>query len=142
AAKRWLDDFRSHSAAREGLPGYVAIEVGPDDEGRGGARPRLFEYAAARVAELAAAHPDRTIGVLTRTNAAVARLFLELRRRDLPVSQEGGNPLTDAAPCEAVLALLRLADHPGDTIARYHVAETPLGRAVGFTDHTDVAAAT
>ncbi len=36
----------------------------------------------------------------------------------------------------ALLALLRLADHPGNTLARYHVAKTPVGELEGiaFTD--------
>ncbi|HET7273695.1 MAG TPA: 3'-5' exonuclease, partial [Longimicrobiaceae bacterium] len=59
----------------------------------------------------------------------------------VPASEEGGNPLTDSAAVASVLALFRLADHPGDTLARYHVANTPVGAAVKFTDYTDAAAA-
>ena len=140
-AAAWLEDFDIHRAARTELPGYVAIEVGPADEGRRAIKPRLLDHVASRVAELAEAHPGRSIGVLTRTNSAVANLFLRMRELGLPVSVEGGNPLTDAPPCEAILAYFRLADHPGDPIAAYHVAESPLGVALGFTDHTDRAAA-
>ena len=42
----------------------------------------------------------------------------------------GGTPLTDAPVCEAVLSLLRMVDHPGDSLARYHVARSPLGLSV------------
>jgi ATP-dependent helicase/nuclease subunit A len=132
----WVADFERHEAARA-LPGHVRMLAGPRDEGRGEARPRLRRRAAALVAGLRDAHPGRSIGVLTRSNAAVARIMFELKRLEVPASEEGGNPLTDSAPVAAVLALLRLADHPGDRISRYFVAHTPLGAAVGYTDHED-----
>jgi ATP-dependent helicase/nuclease subunit A len=139
-ATDWSRDFAPHIAAKD-LPGHVVVEVGPEDEGRGSDRPRLCRRAAERIAELRRAHPGRSIGVLTRTNRAVARLIFELRALDVPASEEGGNPLTDSAAVATVLALLRLADHPGDRIARYHVAKTPLGAAVGLVDHDDDRAA-
>jgi ATP-dependent helicase/nuclease subunit A len=140
-AAAWGDDFHPHRADDPDLPGHVTVEVGPTDEGRSGERPLLCRYAARRVAELRESCPRHSIGILTRTNGAVARLFAELRALDLRVSQEGGNPLTDSGGTEAVLALLRMADHPGDAVARYHVARSPLGAIEGFRDHRDLAAA-
>jgi ATP-dependent helicase/nuclease subunit A len=135
-AATWGADFHPHTAQHKELPGYVTLELGPDDEGSGGSRPLLCEHAARRTAELHSAAPGFSIGVLTRTNATVARIFLELKNLGVMVSQEGGNPLTDSAACEAVLALVRLADHPGDSIAAYHVARSPLGQIVQLDDHT------
>ena len=40
-----------------------------------------------------------------------------------------------------MLSLLTLADHPGDTTARFHVAHSPLAEHVGLTDHADSPAA-
>src|SRR5690606_13408454 len=117
--------------------GYVQLLVGPEDEGRGEDRPRLCRRAAELVAELRCSAPGMSNGVLTRTNPTVARMMLELRDLGVDASEEGGNPLTDSAAVSAVLALLRLADHPGDRIARYHVAKTPLGELVGYTDPRD-----
>ncbi len=130
-ASAWSDDFREHTAHKD-LSGHVSLEVGPEDEDDAPRNAGVCAYAAARVADLRGAAPGFSIGVLTRTNAAVARLYLELRNLGIPVSQEGGNPLTDSAACEAVLALLRLADHPGDSIAAYHIAHSPLGRILRF----------
>ncbi len=138
-ARDWLREFRVHSSAKE-LAGHVVVRVGPKDEGSGEARPRLSEHAAKHVATLHASMPDFTIGVLTRTNAAVARMMLNLRAEGVHASEEGGNPLTDAASVTAVLALLRLCDNPGNLVARYHVAHTPVGAAIGYTDHRDDAA--
>ncbi len=139
-ARDWRQAFEPHRAAKE-IPGYVRLSVGPEDEGRGEDRPQLCRRAAEMVAELRATAPGMSIGILTRRNATVARLMLELRALGIEASEEGGNPLTDSAAVTAVLALLRLADHPGNRIARYHVAGTPLGAVLGYTDFEDAAAA-
>jgi ATP-dependent exoDNAse (exonuclease V) beta subunit len=97
--------------------------------------------AADLIADLAAKHPTRSIGVLTRSNDAVAKLIFELHHRDVPASEEGGHPLTDSAAVRLLLSLLILADHPGDTIARFHVATSPLGSAFRFVDFNDTVAA-
>ncbi|CAN5825104.1 UvrD-helicase domain-containing protein [soil metagenome] len=130
-AAEWSRDFRDHKAAKV-LPGYVRIVVGPADEGRGSDRPNLCRRTAQLVAELRESAPGCSIGVLTRRNRTVAQIMLELRQLNVPASEEGGNPLTDSAAVASILALLRLAEHPGDTIVRYHVAMTPVGRVVGL----------
>jgi ATP-dependent exoDNAse (exonuclease V) beta subunit len=140
AAAEWKKAFVHHTAAKD-LPGHVRVLTGPKDEGPGEDRPRLCRRAAQLVAELRAQAPGRTIGVLTRKNSTVARIMLELRDLGIRASEEGGNPLTDSAAVAAVVSLLRLADHPGDRIARYHVARTPLGEVVGLVDHDDRGAA-
>lgn len=138
-ARDWLREFTPHTPAKE-LAGHVVVRVGPRDDGSGEARPKLSAYAARQVAELHARMPDFTIGVLTRTNAAVARMMLNLKAEGVHASEEGGNPLTDAASVTAVLALLRLCDNPGNMVGRYHVAQTPIGAVIGYTDHADEAA--
>jgi ATP-dependent helicase/nuclease subunit A len=139
-AADWGEDFTAHRAARE-LPGHVRLVVGPEDEGQGADRPNLCRRAAQLVAKLREEAPGMSIGVLTRRNRTVAQIMLELRHLGVPASEEGGNPLTDSAAVASVLALLRLADHPGDRIARYHVAMTPVGEVEGFTDAADARAA-
>jgi ATP-dependent helicase/nuclease subunit A len=140
-AAEWKQGFAEHVAAKLQRPGYTALHVGPRDEGRGQSRPLLCRRAAELTAELHAASPGRSIGVLTRTNATVARILLELKQLGVAASGEGGNPLTDAAPVEAILALLTMADHPGDRIARYLVGTTPLAEVVGFHNWDDDRAA-
>jgi ATP-dependent exoDNAse (exonuclease V) beta subunit len=138
AAAEWREAFAEHTAARD-LPGHVRVEVGPADDDTG-ARPLLCRRAAERVKALRDAAPGRTIGVLTRRNGTVARIMLELRTLGIHASEEGGNPLTDSPAVAAVLALLRMADHPGDRVARFHVASTPVGRVAGVEDFADDAA--
>lgn len=138
-AARWGEAFEEHRSAPplEGLPGRVTVETGPEVEGQGTDRPQLMSHAADRIAELHDEAPGAGIGVLVRRNKTVARLIHELRARGIEASEEGGTAVDDAAPVAAILALLRLADHPAHRIARYHVASSPLGPVVGYTDHDD-----
>jgi ATP-dependent helicase/nuclease subunit A len=138
-ADDWLREFSKHVPAKD-LPGYVELRIGPKDDDSGEARPRLMRCAASEVGRLMRDAPGRSIGVLTRTNAAVARMMLNLKDLGIHASEEGGNALTDAAPVVAILALLRMCDNPGNMVARYHVARTPLGEAIGYVDHMDTAA--
>jgi ATP-dependent exoDNAse (exonuclease V) beta subunit len=140
AARKWAQRFTPHTTAKD-LPGYCRMSTAPpagDGEEQGVATLR---YAAAEVARLHAEAPGLGIGVLVRRNVAVARLIYELRLLKIDASEEGGNPLTDSPAVQVVLSLLTLADHPGDTTARFHIAASPLARHAGLTDHTDSPAA-
>ncbi len=141
-AKQWQEWFTPHTTAKTDLAGYVALCAAPRaDEGQKQSRVTL-EFAARRIAELAAQCPGKSIGVLVRRNRAVAELIYLLRsKHQLQASQEGGNPLTDSAAVQLVLSLVKLADHPGDLPARFHVAASPLAGSVGLADHADHAAA-
>ncbi len=136
AVADWARAFEPHEAKRD-LPGHVRITVAPKADDSRQQAGLTLRRAADRVVELAGQMPEREIGVLVRTNAAVARMIFELRQRDLYASEEGGNPLTDSPAVVSVLAVLTLADHPDDRLARYHVARTPIGPVVGLTDHED-----
>jgi ATP-dependent exoDNAse (exonuclease V) beta subunit len=100
-----------------------------------------MEWAAQRVLDLHSETPGATLGVLVRRNATVALLMSHLRRLGLDASEEGATALTDSPAVATCLALLRLADHPGDALARYHVALSPLGAVSGVTDFHDPAQA-
>ncbi len=137
----WCDAFPEHTTARTELSGFVQFRsVAAKAEGESQSEVTL-QAAADLVAELAAKHPTRSIGVLTRSNEAVAKLIFELHHRDVPASEEGGHPLTDSVAVRLLLSLLLLADHPGDQIARFHVATSPLGPAFQFGDFQNDSAA-
>ncbi|QDU38877.1 ATP-dependent helicase/nuclease subunit A [Maioricimonas rarisocia] len=138
----WCHEFEDHSTARSELPGHVIVEAaGIDEEDAELHREDVLAFAARRVVEIRRQLPGATIGVLTRTNPGVARTIFELRRLGVPASEEGGNPLTDSAALQLMMSLIRLADHPWDTVARFHVARSPLGQGLGFVDHSDTPAA-
>jgi ATP-dependent helicase/nuclease subunit A len=141
AVLAWGKRFRQHTTDKTDLPGYVAMEScerfeGEEDDGpeaRELADQAFLDFAAERIAKAYHDSPGATIGVLTRTNDAVTQLIYRLRKLQIPASEEGGNPLTDSCAVELILSLLRLADHPGDLAAAYHVACSPLASECGLT---------
>ena len=139
-ASDWMKDFTELKAAKE-LPGHVRVHLAPPDEGNAAIQPLLLRRAAEVVRDLHQQMPGRSIGVLVRRNKVLGHLMNELRAMGVHASGEGGTPLTDTPPVNALLSLFRLADHPLHSAARYHVARSPLGAVVGLTDHQDRGAA-
>ena len=139
-ASTWMEDFTELDAARD-LPGHVCVHLAPGDSGWGAIQPELLRRAAQVVKGLHEQIPDRSIGVLASRNKVVGHLMDELRDAGVRASGEGGVYLTDTPPVNALLSLLRLADHPGDPSALYHVAQTPVGEIVGLHDRKDTGAA-
>jgi ATP-dependent exoDNAse (exonuclease V) beta subunit len=138
AVKTWCQRFQQHTTAKSSLPGYACLRTcSPADETET-AQDKILECAAVLIAELHQQAPEREIGVLVLKNETVGRLIHLLRLRQLPASEEGGNPLTDSAAVQVILSALRLADHPGDSVARFHVATSPLGTELKLMDHRDV----
>ncbi len=133
----WGNQFDTHSTALNENTGFVQLESAPIPDGGEKQDQVTLHYAADRIAELVKTAPHARFGVLTRKNDTVDRLISELKSRGVPASQEGGNLITDSAAVNLIESLLRLADHPGDTIARFHVAQSPLGTALRFTHHQD-----
>jgi ATP-dependent exoDNAse (exonuclease V) beta subunit len=134
AVAAWTHAFVEHTTARGDLTGYARLVTAPK-AGEGEKQDHVtLAFAADEIVRLAQASPSATIAALVRDNAAVARLIYELRRRGLRASEEGGNPLADSPAVGAVLSLLTLADHPGDTVALFHVAHSPLAAVVGLDE--------
>jgi ATP-dependent exoDNAse (exonuclease V) beta subunit len=146
AAAKWSAQFQPHHTARLDKTGHCRLMVAPVPEGESP------EFAALRagarlVKQLARDAPGRSIGVLVRKNSQgqIARLIHQIGQDEpgLPgvrASQEGGNPLIDSPAVRMALSAIRLADHPGDDPARYHVAHSPLGESLRLADHADDAA--
>ncbi len=141
AALHWQRRFAEHSTALTGLAGHCRLCVAPAAEDEDEQKIVTLVHAAEQVARFARQVPDGSIGVLVRTNSAVGRMIYELRRRDVDASEEGGNPLTDSPAVQLVMSLLTLADHPGDTAARFHVAHSPLAGSAGLADYRQEQAA-
>ena len=133
AARRWDSEFEQHTTTRK-IPGYVQVRAVGRCEDQGKRQALRLQEAAALVAELYHRHPGKTIGVLLRTNGAVGRVLYELgpTRLKIPATGRGGGPLTDAPAVNAILDLLRLADHPDHSIAGFNVFASPLGQVVGI----------
>jgi ATP-dependent helicase/nuclease subunit A len=139
AAYAWQAGYVRHKTIKKDLAGYARLEVAPSLDGESAGTSTL-RRAAIVTKEWARRCPGASIGVLTRSNDAVRRVMAELRELRVPASEEGGNPITDSAAVGLVLSLLRMADHPGDSVARFHVAASPLGESLGLKNNAASAA--
>ncbi|UUO05304.1 UvrD-helicase domain-containing protein [Blastopirellula sp. J2-11] len=133
--KRWQTMFADHSTAKTSLPGYVSVETARYDEDGDPSDEMLFVAAAERVCRSLEDSPGSEVGVLVRTNSAVRKMIFELRQRGVTASEEGGGTLTDSASVQLMMSLLQWIDHPADTVARFHVQNSPLAPIIGLTPH-------
>ncbi|MBR2692701.1 MAG: UvrD-helicase domain-containing protein [Thermoguttaceae bacterium] len=147
AAENWYKNFRKHDTAKKDLKGFVSLEeVPPYDAHTPEEWREIFRlpvcakksnrektpdkelrwaYAANRIKKIHDEKPNATIGVLFRSGKTLEALADRLKTLGVEISQEGGNPLSTAASVRAVLALLRVADHPGDSAALARAATVP-----------------
>ena len=141
--KNW---FEEHTTNRD-LDGYFAIEMAadcPQEDKRFEPRKdnsrnfRVMQQTVKRIRELCRTVPERHgIGVIVRTNKEVRDLIGRLQAVGVQASEEGGTAITDSAAVNTILAAIRLADHPGDSIARFHVSHSPLASTLGLQPETD-----
>ncbi|HEX2464211.1 MAG TPA: UvrD-helicase domain-containing protein [Thermoanaerobaculia bacterium] len=130
--ERWSAGFGAHRSRTE-MPGYVELVEAPRDQ-------EHLDWTAARAREIAVAMRDASIAVLVQTNDQAAAILDALRRHGVEASGEGGGAVADDPAVAAVIAALILADHPGDTIAAFHVACSPLGAVIGLRSRERVEA--
>jgi ATP-dependent helicase/nuclease subunit A len=91
-----------------------------------------YEVAAEVAARIAREHPDRTVGILARTNKAITDTIAELKKRGVPASDEGRSVLLDSPAVVGVLAMLRLVDRPDDRISHFLVSRGPMAAVTGL----------
>lgn len=134
ALKTFCRRFPEHKAFKQDLPGHVQVmtSANPENSDSEMRQQACYERAASLVADLNRNAPRKSIGILTRTNRGVAQLIFMLENLGVEVSQEGGNPLTDAAAVETILSTLMMAEHPGDGRWEFHARSTPLGELTEF----------
>ena len=137
----WQRQIEEHTTAKADLAGYACLRTAAAPADGESAQDAVLRSAAELIEQLIASAPGRSIGILVRTNDTVAAMINALRKRHIFASEEGGNPLTDSAAVQLIVSLLRIADHPGDTVARFHVATSPLRSAAKLLSHEDDAAA-
>ena len=138
AVHAWQSWFNQHETARTDLDGCATVEFAEPvtgDDGKLDSNESLYAATVAKVQQLHEQLPEsKSIGVLVRKNAEIGELIFRLRQLGIPASEEGGNPLTDSASVEIVLAALKLADSPGDSLARFRVSHSPLGPHFGIDE--------
>ena len=139
AVAEWGTRFERHSTAKD-IPGYCSVEYAPEgadgDKSDFARKNEMLLATVDRIRRLHEQMPDKSIGVLVRANDLVAKLIYMLREAGVNASEEGGNPLTDSASVLTVLAAFTLADHPGDSVARFHLAGSPLANTLELKPET------
>jgi ATP-dependent exoDNAse (exonuclease V) beta subunit len=141
AFRAWSSRFETHTTAKTDAPGYVCLATGPaqkEEESTVDIRSRHLRHVAEKIRDLARKIPQRTIGVLCRKNDTISNIIYELRDLGVLSSQEGGHPLTDSPAVELMLSLFTLADHPGHSIAWFHLKNSPLKEAVRSFDNPEI----
>ncbi|MEM1226547.1 MAG: UvrD-helicase domain-containing protein [Planctomycetota bacterium] len=139
AIHQFAASFPTHTAAKD-LPGYVRLEtcrLPASDADRPTAdqwSAQLAEDVGQRVASLQRRCPLGSVGVLTRTNAAASAMIEHLRRLEVDVSAEGGNPLVDSLAVRWILSALKSIEHPGDGRWALHVRHSPLASYLSNQD--------
>jgi ATP-dependent helicase/nuclease subunit A len=125
ASKMWNDEWLDHESAHPRLGGYAALLHAEDEAGRFAAALQLLQ-------EIAPLQRGLTCALLVQKNDTAARLADFLRREGgLPAVAESDLPVcTDNPLGAAMLALMKAAAFPGDTLAREHLRMTPLGALV------------
>ena len=125
----WAARFVHHTTHKKDLRGYVGLHSGSaqaEKESLADHRAKHCRFVAAKIADLGRQAPQAKIGVLCRRKDTLARIMYELRALHVEASEESGNPLTDSPAVEHILSLCSLADHPGHSIAWFHLQHSPL----------------
>lgn len=145
AIDKWADSkcWMAHRACDENTGqarygDYIKVQT-VDDLMEG-----LYRETARIWADHQAARSTESVGILVRSNDTGKEVAEFLRQRGLPVVWEGMNALSDLPVVQAVLQLLKLADHPEDTFA-WGVVNTllPVGKILfpGLATAEEVSAA-
>ncbi len=145
AVMEWDERFGEHVAGRKNMPGAARLSVADDredgEESCNDENQSVLQSCVDRVADARGRAPKATIAVLVRRGADLRTILSMLKHRGIDASEQRGNPLADAPSVAAAVSMLSLIEHPGHSAALYHVANSPLGRALGLIDpHDDDAA--
>ncbi len=129
-AAQWSAEWEAHEPAEKNksLSGHVALHVLPklkkDEDG-----PTPISRAADLVVELQKTLPgfDRlSVALLARGNDQGLALVDALADKGIRAVWAGDSLLLDNALIPAILSFAKLIEHPGDTLARRHLAMSPL----------------
>jgi len=139
AGSIWRERFKEHSTTNE-KPGYCALEESPLE-------PELtkeeshIKYTVDRIEQLLTIVENRTelkdgIGVLVSTGKFGAKIVSALKERGIETTGRGASLLESPAVQHIVSALV-FSEHPGNTIARFHLAHGPLAEVLELEKHDD-----
>ncbi|MBQ4142276.1 MAG: UvrD-helicase domain-containing protein [Thermoguttaceae bacterium] len=110
------------SKSKNGSDADAALESDADP-----AEDPQLQWTADQIAEIYRnAGGIHRIGVLFRTNSPMPKLAHLLRKKGIPVSEEGKIPLTTSTAVRLLLSLLSLMDFPDSSMDWFYVGNSPL----------------
>jgi len=120
-ARTWTREWQPHTTAHPDLQGYASVALVVDETARFAETLRILQ-------EVTPLERGLSVAVLVQKNDTGARLADYLRREGglRAVAESDLTVCTDNPLGAALLALLRAATLPGDTLAWEHVRMTPL----------------
>ena len=129
AAAAWKTVWKKHETHNMDAPGYAALLQHEPDDDPEDARCRLV---ADLLNEIQHARRGLGVGILMRDNDACGRLVNVLRSRcpGMIFVHEGKSAIIENELAQAIIALVRLAAHPGDEFAWQHILMSPLAAAL------------
>jgi len=130
AGRRWQKLWSPHASRQR--DGFASVERVPAPERESDEKP-LDPYLRAACRHFLELRPwERGVSaaVLVRTNDQGQRFADALRRAGVPAVWEGESAICDTPVVTAFLHLLKIAEHPGDTLAWRHVCASPLADTV------------
>ena len=122
AAKAWNVEWRDHESAKPELGGHAALLHAVDETER-------FATTLKLLMEIEPLERGLTCALLVQKNDTAARLADYIKQSGgLPaVAESDLHVCTDNPLGAALLALVKAAAHPADSLAREHLMMTPLG---------------
>jgi len=131
--------FKDHVAAKpnQQLSGHAALLGVPPAPDKDSPKPTSSSVVAALLLDIRPLERGLSCAVLVRGNKNAIELTDELRAATGMeiVCESQQHPATDNAVTLALLALLQLAVHPGDTLALEHLKMTPLWPQIESGEH-------
>jgi len=139
AGTRWQQRFKHHSTANT-KPGYCALEESPLAE-NGNRDEAHVKYVVERIKQLVSIVQHRSdlkegIGILVATQKFGAKIVSALKEEGIETTGNGAS-LSQSPAIRYVISALVFAEHPGNTIARFHLAHSPLAKMIGLDSHDD-----
>jgi ATP-dependent helicase/nuclease subunit A len=130
AGAKWKQLWRTHISNQP--DGFVSVERVREKSGDDG-ESKVDPYIEAACEQLKAIEPWKrglSAAILVRANEHGKAFAEGLRRAGIPAVWEGESAISDTPVVTALLHLLQLAEHPGNTLAWEHLCATPLAQTL------------
>jgi len=130
AGQKWKHLWAPHTSHQRA--GFVQVERVPSPDKEADEKT-IDPYLKAACAHLQSVRPwerGLSAAILVRSNENGKRFADALRSVGIPAVWEGESAICDTPVVTALLHVLQLAEHPGNTLAWHHVRATPLAQTV------------